>query len=62
MTAGTTPLSRARRDARRRAARRTCLTCGTAHALRVVNHPSGHVVVCIHCGDVRLAARLLRPA
>ncbi|MGN6302740.1 MAG: hypothetical protein ACTHN8_16780 [Angustibacter sp.] len=62
MTAGTTPITRARRDARRRAGRRTCLTCETPDALRVVQHPSGHVVVCIHCGDVRLVARLLRPA
>jgi hypothetical protein len=62
MTTGTTPITRARRDSRRRADRRTCLTCGVPNALRVVNHPSGHVIVCVHCGDVRLAGRLTRPA
>lgn len=62
MSTGTTPLSSARRAARVRAAHRQCPTCGTPQALRVVHHPSGYVVVCVHCGDVHSAARLLRPA
>ncbi len=62
MTTGTTSASASRRAARLRAAHRKCLTCGTPQSLRVVHHPSGYVVLCVHCGDVHSAARLLRPA
>jgi transposase len=63
MTNGTISLTEARQRARRqRASSRRCRVCGQLNSLRVVRHPSGHVVVCEHCGDVRVAARILRPA
>ena len=63
MTNGTSSLAEARqRTRRRRVAARQCRVCGQVQSLHVVRHPSGHVVVCSHCGDVRVAARMLRPA
>jgi Zn ribbon nucleic-acid-binding protein len=63
MTDGTIPLVEAQRRARRRRlADRQCRTCGAVHSLQTVRHPAGRVVVCTHCGDVRVVPRMMRPA
>lgn len=34
-----------------------CTTCQTPWALRVIDHPAGKVVLCVHCGTVRSSKR-----
>lgn len=46
-----TPTERSERIRRLRA--HQCTTCRTPWALRVVDHPAGRVVLCVHCGTVR---------
>ena len=41
------------RQQRRRALAHQCPACRRHWALRLVEHPSGNVIVCRHCGSVR---------
>jgi hypothetical protein len=54
------PVSHARRP-RRRALAHQCTSCGQYWAMEVVQHPSGTVVLCRHCGALRSVSPHPRP-
>lgn len=72
MSDGTISLAEARRRAqaapRDRGARphrrgaHKCRVCHARRTLHLVHHPAGAVVVCEHCGDVRVVGRTMRAA